>query len=221
MRSPFVIAALLAICASDAAAQAGGPTAAEVAADLQRRYDTVRDFTANFTHQHTGGPLRRKLVEQGRVQVKRPGRMRWEYAPPDEKVFVSNGKQVYFYDRENNQVTISEMPQGDQAASAAQFLSGRGNIARDYQVSFAGDATAGAWALKLVPRAPQNEFDWLEVVVDRSSLRIRTLTAVEPDGGRSTFTFTDVKENVGIADKTFEFQIPRGAEVIHAGRPKD
>lgn len=215
-----MLAALLALCVP-AAAQTGEPSAAEVAAALQRRYDTIRDFTARFTHQHTGGPLRRKYVEQGEVQVKRPGRMRWEYGPPDEKVFVSNGKQVYFYDRENNQVTISTMPEGDEATDAAEFLSGRGNLTRDYEVSFAGEAPPGAWALKLVPRTPQTQYDWLEVVVDRANLRIQSLTAVDPDGGRSTFTFTDVKENVGIADKTFEFEIPRGVEVIHAGRPKN
>lgn len=220
MRISSLSAALLALCASAAAVQTGGASAAEVAAALQRKYDTVRDFTAAFTHQHTGGVLRRKLVEQGRLQVKKPGKMRWEYEAPDEKVFVSDGRRLYFHDPENNQVTISEVPEGDRAASAALFLSGRGNITRDFDVSFAEGGPPGAWALKLVPKTPQNEYDWLEVVVDRSSLQIQSLTAVEKEGGRSTFLFSGFEENVGIPDKTFEFQIPRGAEVIHAGRPK-
>ena len=220
MRKFTLSALVLALSALDLSAQTSTPPATDVAAALQRRYDTVRDFSADFTHQHTGGVLRRKLVEQGTVQVKKPGKMRWQYESPEDKLFVSNGKRLYFYDPENNQVTIGEVPEGDQAASAAQFLAGRGNITRDFDVSFTDGGSAGTYALKLTPRTPEPEYDWLEVVVDRDRLQIRSLTAVEKQGGRSTFIFSEFKENVGIPDKTFEFQIPRGVDVIHAGRPK-
>ena len=219
MKKTSLIAVLLALFATALPAQNSTPSAAEVAASVQRKYDTVRDFSANFTHQHTGGVLRRQLVEQGTVHVKKPGKMRWEYKSPEEKLFVSDGKRLYFYDPSNNQVTISEVPEGNQA-TAAQFLSGRGNIARDFEVSFTDGGSADSYALKLVPRTPQNEYDWLEIVVDRATYQIRSLTAVEKQGGRSTFLFSGLKENIAIPDKTFVFDIPRGAEVIHAGPPK-
>lgn len=220
MNKLSLTAVLMALFAAGPTAQSSTPSAAEVAAALQRRYNTVRDFSADFTHQHTGGVLRRKLVEQGTLQVKKPGMMRWEYEPPDEKLFVSNGKRLYFYDPENNQVTISEVPQGDQPASAAQFLSGRGNIMRDFDVSFIEAGAPDTYGLKLEPKTPQNEYDWLEIVVDRATLQIRSLTAVEKQGARSTFLFSRFKENIGLSHNTFEFVIPRGAEVIHAGPPK-
>jgi outer membrane lipoprotein carrier protein len=220
MTTPSVIALLLAVAVAGPSARQAAPDASEVAAALQRKYDQVRDFSAGFTHQHEGGPLRRKLVEQGTLQVKKPGRMRWEYDAPDEKVFVSNGRQLYFYDPANNQVTISEVPQGDQAASAALFLSGRGNLTRDFTVSFTKGGPAETYALRLDPKTPQDEYDWLELVADRRTLQIQSLTAVEKQGGRSTFIFSRFRENTGVPESTFEFRIPRGAEVIHAGRPK-
>jgi outer membrane lipoprotein carrier protein len=213
------------VLASTAAsfAQSPSPSAAEVAAALQRKYDSIRDFSADFTHQHEGGVLRRKAVEQGTLIVKKPGKMRWEYKSPEKKVFVSDGTRIYFHDPANNQVTVSEVPQGDQAASAALFLTGKGNLTRDFTASFiqGGDGTAaGTYALRLDPKSPQSEYDWLEIVVDRDTLLIRSLAAAEKQGGRSTFLFSKFKENVGVGDKPFEFQIPRGAEVIHAGRAK-
>ena len=220
MKKTSLTAVLLALFATALPAQDRTPSATEVATSLQRKYDTVLDFSANFTHQHTGGVLRRKLVEQGTVYVKKPGKMRWEYKSPEEKLFVSDGERLYFHDPANNQVTVSELPEGNQAASAAQFLSGRGNITRDFQVSFTDGGSADSYALKLVPRTPQSEYDWLEVVVDRATYQIRSLTAVEKQGARSTFLFSGLKENIGIPDKTFAFEIPRGAEVIHAGPPK-
>lgn len=220
MKKLSLTALLAAVAAAGLTAQVPTPPAADVAAALQRKYDTVRDFSADFTHQHTGGVLRRKLVEKGTLQVKKPGKMRWEYKSPEKKLFVSNGSRLYFHDPANNQVTISEVPEGDQAASAAQFLSGRGNITGDFNVSFTEGGSADTYALKLAPKTPQPEYDWLEVVVDRETLQIRSLTAVEKQGGRSTFLFSRFKENIGLADRTFEFEIPRGAEVIHAGRSR-
>jgi outer membrane lipoprotein carrier protein len=192
----------------------------EVAARLQRKYDSVKDFSADFVHQHEGGVLRRKLVERGTVFVKKPGRMRWHYKAPEEKYFVSDGAQLYFYDPQNNQVTISAVPQDDQAATAVLFLTGKGNLTRDFRVTFAEGGPAGAQALHLEPTHPQAEYDWLELVADAQTLQIRTLVAADRQGGRSTFQFSNFKENVGLTDKTFAFTIPRGAEVIHAGRAK-
>jgi outer membrane lipoprotein carrier protein len=221
MRTSATTVALLALLAVHPAGQGTSPSAGEVAAALQRKYDSVRDFSADFTHQHEGGVLRRKLVEQGTLQVKKPGKMRWEYKSPEKKLFVSNGRRMYFHDPLNNQVTISEVPQNDQATSAAQFLSGRGSLTRDFTASFAKAAPSGpSYALRLEPKTPQNDYDWLEVVVDRGSLQIQSLTAAEKQGGRSTFVFSGLKENIGLADRAFEFEIPRGAEVIHAGPPK-
>ena len=215
-------AVLAAASAMDAFAQAPDKSAAEVAAALQRKYDSIRDFSADFTHQHQSGVLRRKVVEQGSLLVKKPGKMRWEYKSPEKKLFVSDGKRIYFHDPAANQVTISDMPKGDEAASAALFLTGQGNLTRDFTASFLDGASAadGAYAVRLQPRTRQPEYDWLEIVVDRDTLLIQTLTAAEKDGGRSTFLFSRFKENIGVGDKPFEFEIPRGAEVIHAGRAK-
>jgi outer membrane lipoprotein carrier protein len=220
MRFHSLTAALLLLFAAGPIAQGPASSAAEVAAALQRKYDAVRDFTAEFTHQHQGGVLRRKLVEQGTLHVKKPGKMRWEYKSPEKKLFVSNGRRLYFHDPANNQVTISDAPQEDQATSAALFLSGRGSVTRDFRASFTEGGTPDTYGLRLDPVTAQNEYDWLEVVVDRATLQIRSLTAVEKQGGRSTFVFSRLKENIGVPDKTFEFEIPRGAEVIHAGPPK-
>jgi outer membrane lipoprotein carrier protein len=204
-------------------AQSASPSAVEVAAALQRKIDTIRDFSADFTHQHQSGVLRRKLVEQGSLLVKKPGRMRWEYKSPEKKLFVSDGARIYFYEPATNQVTVSEVPREDEATSAALFLAGKGSLTRDFNPSLIEppEATAaGTYTLRLDPKKPQADYDWLEIVADRNTLLIRSLSAAEKDGGRSTFLFSKFKENVGVGDKPFEFQIPRGAEVIHAGRPK-
>jgi outer membrane lipoprotein carrier protein len=209
--------ALMSSIASAVGAQ-GTPSPQDVAAALQRKYDTIRDFSANFVHTHEGGVLKRKREERGTLFVKKPGKMRWDYAKPDEKVFVSDGVRLIQYFAEENRATVSPVPDNDQAA--VLFLAGKGDLNRDFTVTFAQSSTPGSWSLRLEPKQPQQEYDWLEITAARDSYRIQSLTVGEKQGGRSTFALSNFKENPGLSDKTFAFSIPRGAEVTNAGPVK-
>ena len=88
---------------------------------MQRHYDGVKDFSADFTHAYEGGVLRRKTTERGSVLVRKPGRMRWAYTAPEEKLFVSDGVKMYAWVPADRQVTISAMPKGDEAVDADSF----------------------------------------------------------------------------------------------------
>ena len=215
----FFTALLVAACAAGVDGARAQPSAADVANQIQQQYDRVRDFTADFTHEAESGVLRKKLVERGTVMVKKPGKMRWNYKAPEEKVFVSDGTRMYMHTPADNQVIVSAVPTDDQATTAVLFLTGKGNLARDFGVSFVDGAPAGTYALKLQPRLAERDYDWLQLVVDRTTFRILALTAADKQGTRSTFTFSNFKENVGLPDKTFAFTIPRGADVIQAGSP--
>lgn len=211
------LAALMALSAAPSAqAPAAMPPAAEIAAQVQARYDRIRDFTANFVHTYEGGVLRNKLVESGVVQVKKPGRMRWDYRKPERKLFVSDGREMYFHEVAANQVTIFPVPQGDDAAAAVLFLAGKGHITRDFAVAHGDGAAANTYALRLTPNTPEAEYDWLVLIVARTSFQIRSLSAADNQGGRNTYEFSGMKENTGVPDRTFTFTIPRGADVVRA-----
>src|SRR3954470_19416610 len=75
----------------------GRPPAEQTAHSVQQKYDAVKDFTADFTHTYQGGVLKKTITERGVVQIKKPGRMRWEYTDPEKKTFVSDGRMIYSY----------------------------------------------------------------------------------------------------------------------------
>ena len=193
--------------------------AGELASAIQRHYDQVRDFRADFTHSYTGGVLRKKTVECGHLAVRKPGRMRWTYTKPEEKVFVSDGVKIYSYMPADKQVYVATVPPDDQASTPALFLAGKGNIMRDFTVQNATvpDAPAGSVAIKLTPKRRSANTRWLVLVVDRATLQWRMLITADRQGGTSTFSFTNLHENTGIADSEFVFTIPRGVDVITEG----
>jgi outer membrane lipoprotein carrier protein len=193
------------------------PTADELAQALQRKYDAVADFSADFVHTYEGGVLKRKLTERGKVLIKKPGKMRWDYDAPERKQFISDGARMYFYIPADKQVMVTPVPPDAAATTPALFLAGKGRLVAEFAPSFTdlpAGLPAGSLALKLVPKSKQTEYDWLVLAVDPVSLAIRGLVTVDAQGGSSTFAFTNLKENVGLADDQFNFRIPRGVEVV-------
>ena len=197
--------------------QGPSPTAEAAAATLQKRYAGVRDFSTDFVHSYAGGVLRKQLTEKGHLLIKKPGRMRWDYTAPEPKQFVSDGVKLYSYLPADKQVLVSTVPPDGDASTPAMFLAGKGDVVRDFTPSLVEvpDGMApGSLALKLVPRATQREYEWLIVVLDPQSCRLRGLVTVDGQGGRSTFVFTNLQENVGTADTQFAFKMPPGVDVV-------
>ena len=208
---------VLTVAATTSRAQGPAESAAGLAARLQTRYDGIKDFTADFTQTYEGGVLRRKTTESGTLLVKKPGRMRWEYKTPEEKLFVADGRKMYAWVPADRQVTVSALPSDDAPATPILFLLGRGQLARDFTPSFPGavpGAPPDSVALALVPKTAVPDYERLTLVVDRATLGLRMLIARDGQGGTSTFVFSKLKENVGLADAKFAFTIPRGADVV-------
>jgi outer membrane lipoprotein carrier protein len=208
--------AMTSIVAFAVVTAAQSPTADAIARDLQKKYDAVNDFSADFVHTYRGGVLKQQAIERGRLMVKKPGKMRWEYTTPEKKTFVSDGHKMYSYLPKDRQVIVSTIPAQDDAATPALFLTGKGNISRDYTVAFdkVPEAPADSIALRLTPRKREAEYDWLTLVVDPATLLLRMLITVDPQGGRSAFAFTNLKENNRLADNLFVFSIPRNVDVV-------
>jgi outer membrane lipoprotein-sorting protein len=76
-------ASILVLVAPFATALHAQERAADLAQSLQRKYDTIHDFSADFVHTYQGGVLRKQITERGRVLIKKPGKMRWEYTTPE------------------------------------------------------------------------------------------------------------------------------------------
>jgi outer membrane lipoprotein carrier protein len=207
---------LLLAATSVAATPQAAPSAADLAAALQAKYAAVTDFSADFVHTYRGGVLKNEAVERGTVLIKKPGRMRWTYFSPERKVFVADGRRIYSYIPEDRQVIISEVPSGDEATTPALFLTGKGHLTRDFVVSIpdVADATPNTHTLKFTPRRREAEYDWMVLVINRTTLQIRTLVTGDAQGGQSTFVFSNIRENAGIPDSQFQFTVPRGVDVV-------
>jgi len=205
--------AIFATIAASARSQGAPPAAQDLARLLQAHYNTVRDFTADFSHAYRGGALRQSMNEQGQVKVKKPGKMYWTYTSPEKKEFVSDGVKIYSFIPADKVVYVSDVPSGDQVSTGLLFLTGRGDIARDFHPALPKVQPPDTWQIDLVPKTQQQDFTSLSLRVDPRTLSLKGLTTTDVQDGVSTFTFTNLRENAGLTDTQFIFKVPRGVEI--------
>lgn len=189
-----------------------------VAAAVDEHYNHLRTLEAQFTELYRGSGMER--TESGTLWLKKPGKMRWEYRSPKEKLFVSDGKNAWFYVPEDKQARKSPAKKLDDLRSPLAFLLGKTRLEKELRgLSLAPDIEpmqAGNTVLRGVPRGLEEQISEIVLEVTPEN-RIVRLVMQQVDGASTEYRFSDQKENVAVADARFGFKPPAGTEVVEGG----
>jgi outer membrane lipoprotein carrier protein len=204
-------AALLACLVVAASRAEGSDSARGLVRAIEEHHARLADMVARFEQSYRSGMLGREITERGVVSIKRPGRMRWEYKDPEPKLFVSDGHSFYFYVPADKQVVVSE--QDPKRSLAARLLSGQGGLAEEFDATLETPSEEGVMRLKLVPKQPQADVERATIDAEPNG-RIRSILLEDPQGNRTRFRFEAVRENTGLEERLFRFEVPKGVEVV-------
>jgi outer membrane lipoprotein carrier protein len=186
-----------------------------IAQAVDRHYNHLHTIECDFTEIYSGSGSER--TETGTLWLKKPGKMRWEYRSPREKLFVGDGKNVWFYVPSERQVRKTSMKKLDDLRSPLAFLLGKTQLGKELLgLSLAPEVAplaSGDVVLKGVPRGFQDRLSQvlLEITAENS---IRRIVLHEAAGATIDYRFSDQKEDVTISDQHFEFRVPDGVEVV-------
>jgi outer membrane lipoprotein carrier protein len=194
-----------------------------VASAVDEHYNHLRTLQAEFTEIYRGAGIER--TESGTVWlakggVKKPGKMRWEYRSPKEKVFVSDGKDAWFYVPGDRQARKTDARKLDDIRSPLAFLLGKSKLEKELQgLSLAPDVapwTAGDVVLRGIPQALADRVNeiLLEVTPEH---RIARIVIDEVDGSVTEYRFSDQRENEVVPEARFQFSPPAGTETVEGG----
>jgi outer membrane lipoprotein carrier protein len=184
-----------------------------VASAVDRHYNQLRSLQCEFTETYTGLGMDR--TESGTLWLKKPGKMRWQYRSPSGKLFVSDGKDAWFYVPGEQQVRKTDVKKLDDLRSPLAFLLGKTRLEL-HDLSFAPDrhpVTPGDVMLRGVPQTmPDRENQvLLEITPENAISRISIEAA---DGSTTEYRLSGQKEDVPLADSLFRFSVPPGVEVV-------
>jgi outer membrane lipoprotein carrier protein len=186
-----------------------------IAQAVDERYNHLRSLQAEFTEIYRGAGMER--TESGTLWLKKPGKMRWEYRSPRDKLFLSDGRDAWFYVPGERQVRRTAVKKLEDLRSPLAFLLGKTKLEKELQgLSLAADVTPlapGDVVLRGVPKSLADRVSQvlLEITPEHWISRI---TIEEVDGSVTEYRFSNQKENVAVPDRQFQFAVPDGVEVI-------
>jgi outer membrane lipoprotein carrier protein len=191
-----------------------------IAQAVDEHYNHLRTLQAEFTEAYHGSGMER--TESGTLWLekgglKKPGKMRWEYRSPREKLFVSDGRDAWFYVPGDRQARKTDAHKLDDIRSPLAFLLGKSKLEKELQgLSLAPDIaplTAGDVVLRGVPQAMGDRVSEILVEINPEHA-ISRIVIDEADGSTTEYRFSDQKENVPIPAGKFEFRPPPGTETV-------
>jgi outer membrane lipoprotein carrier protein len=243
MRIRAILARLALTCSVLAAAAASGATddGQRFIQLIENRYHSARTLRAAFLERYTEGRVTVRL-ESGTAYFSRPGRMRWEYEEPEQKLFLTDGKMVWFYVPSDHTVSRAPMKESSDLRTPLSLITGRSTLTRycKHIELLKQQADGGAVTLRCQPRgsggssaqagdhtAPsgrassaQDSGEIQEVIFDVDS-KDGWLTRVvirQAGGIELEYSFGRWQKDMDLPDSMFHFTAPKGVAIVDEGQ---
>ena len=186
---------------------------------VQQSYDAVEGFKARFVQESMVKSLgaAQVLKAEGEVSFKKDGKMYWDYQQPTPQKIISNGKELWFYEPEDKQVTVSKVGGGLQSQISADLLNGNASLKRDFKVRLItseAEKNEGRIVLELMPKTAQSPFNRVILKLDDKNFQIYQTEVYDLFDNVTRITFSRVKINANLHDSLFTFTPPKGVEIL-------
>jgi outer membrane lipoprotein carrier protein len=206
---------MLLMAASTFAVASPAPDVQAIAQSVDNHYNHLQTLQAEFSEIYRGAGAER--TESGTLWLKKPGKMRWQYRSPQQKLFLSDGQNAWLYLPDDRQVRKTSARKLDDLRSPLAFLLGKAHLEKELQgLALAPDVTPlipGDVVLRGVPKALATRVNQVMLEVTPDS-RIARIIVEAGDGTETEYRFSEQKENVAISGQNFLFTPPPGVEVI-------
>jgi outer membrane lipoprotein carrier protein len=190
---------------------AGAVELSEAIAGIENRYNRSRSMQLLFEQTYTGHG-RPPRTESGALFLRKPRRMRWDYREPAGKLFLADGKNVYFYSPAARRVEKTPLKESGDLRAPLAFLIGRLDLRRDF-ATFRSKPEGDHLHITALPKSKKAPYTEVEFVV-APDFRIERLVVQGQDNSTMEFRFSGEKPNPALAEELFTFQMPEGAELV-------
>lgn len=193
------------------------PARADGLQALQGFIQSVKSGRADFTQTVTGpgkeGQPPRVKTSSGSFEFVRPGKFRFDYRKPFVQTIVADGRTLWLYDADLNQVTERQQGQvlGQTPAALIASASDLSALQADFELTAESGPDGLQW-VKATPRTRDGTLQQVRVGFDGASLSM--LEILDSFGQRSVLKFSKVEINPALPANTFQFKVPAGADVL-------
>jgi len=209
----FILLAAVAVTALPAALSADSmPPLDYILKELEKRY-TGSQFSADFLQESTIKAMEITDFASGRVYVRYPGMMRWEYEKPERQVIITDGHKLWIYRPLDNQVMTGNAPVFFRDGKGASFLSDIRLVRQKFTITLHPPEGEYLYELRLVPREKTLNISQIRLYVVPRAFTIARIVTLDDYGDDTRIDIVNPQFNVELDPALFKFDIPPGADV--------
>lgn len=184
---------------------------------IEKRY-AGKGFSAVFFQESILKAMQMTDTAEGRLTVKRPGKMRWEYVVPDPQTIISDGTTLWMHRPKENQVMVGKAPEFFGSGKGAGFLSDVRQIRKSFAIEPLPAESAKYHRLKLLPHKATPDLADVILSVATDTFQIDQVITHNSYGDETRFVLSQYQFNVDADDALFTFVIPEGVDVVKMDR---
>src|ERR1700730_15379733 len=188
----------------------GAPALGSPATEVEKYLSGLASWSAEFTQTIDDGHGTVLRSAAGRLYLQRPGKFRWDYSQPSEQLVLTDGKQIWFYDKDLAQANVRDMDTS-LASTPASLLSGNGSVTTQFNVTALPRGEGLQW-FQLVPKHADTDFQLVRIGFDKGELR--SMFLADKLNQITQLTFSNSKRNLPLAPDLFSFTPPPAVDVI-------
>ena len=180
--------------------------------ELEKRY-TGSQFSADFLQESTIKAMEITDFASGRVYVRYPGMMRWEYEKPERQAIITDGNKLWIYRPMDNQVMTGNAPVFFRDGKGASFLSDIRLVRQKFTITAHPPENEYLYELRLVPREKTLNISQIRLYVVPRAFTIARIVTLDDYGDDTRIDIVNTQFNVELDPALFKFDIPKGADV--------
>ncbi len=196
-------------------------SAQDVVAQVEAQYARTNDLQADFVQETLFEGFGTGFVSSGKVYLKKPGLLRWDYLEPSREQIYVEGDRVMMYVPAHQQVVKGILTQMAASKGPLALLQGAGTLSQQFTIVESSEEDArgqdGEPMVTLVPKPTGDGPPTMKKIVLTllpDSYLIHTITLFEASGNVSRVVFEHIEVNQGVSSQVLQFTVPPDVVVV-------
>ena len=218
MRKSLIFLVVIPLALLTSAAQ---ESSRDIVAKVEQKLASLQTFQADFEQTYYATTISKPLKERGRVYLKKPEWVRWEYKEPEEKVIVFKEGILLTYMPEDNQLFRQRIAEEQYETEILALLAGKGHLLDKYGIEPSPFPGAGdnSSQLKLTPKE-EGEYTHILLEIDKKTWLLRKAIFFDWAGNKNEFFFGKIRTDSRLSNDLFEIKVPSDCEIIDDATPR-
>jgi len=185
---------------------------------IETRY-AGKGFSVAFFQESMLKAMQISDTAEGRLTVKKPGKMRWEYILPDPQTIITDGKSMWIYRPADNQVMVGKAPDFFGSGKGAGFLSDITQVRKSFRISQKTAENPDYYRLQMIPKHPTPDIGEIVLSIHKDSFQVDQVVTYNAYGDETKIVFSNYRFNLNPNEDLFNFVIPEGIDVMELDQP--